>query len=864
MSLAPGVRLGPYEVLGTLGSGGMGEVFRARDTKLHRDVAIKVLPAAFAQDQERVARFRREAQVLASLNHPNIAAIHGLEDGDGIVALALELVEGEDLAERLKRGSIPVEEAIAIAKQIAEGLEEAHDHGIVHRDLKPANVKLTPHGAVKILDFGLAKAYAGDAGTASDSGLSQSPTLSRQMTEAGIILGTAAYMSPEQARGKPVDKRADIWSFGVVLFEMLTGKRLFVGETVSDTLAAVLKSEPDWNALPQGSPDAVRRLLSACLEKDPRRRLRDIGDLDLILGSEPPAPVARLVPTRRSWLAWVVTCVAAAALGGWIARTATPSLELPVRRFELGAPEGASRGLNSAALSPDGTKLTFVAGGRLFVRELRSLDARAVAGSEGANRPFWSPDGQWVAYGVGRRLWKVPAGGGAPVAITDLPEPFSGAAGGAWGADGRIVLTTGFSGLLEVSDRGGDLRVVLPVDPKTDVDFHEASALPEGRGVVFYVHAQPGRPGSVEVFDGTKRKLVLQEPGLVMDTPVYSTTGHLLYRRSPTNPGIWAVPFSLSRLETTGAPFLVVTGHEIPSVSREGTLAYSPGGSEFGLAARLTWVDRSGAVLGRIGEPDTRMTSLALSPSGRQVAVTAGDVDETIWVYDLAQGTRTKLTMEPGLNSRPAWFPDGVRLAYESRANLASDLPRIHVREIAGAPTALVEGESPSVSPDGRYVVYQTYGGRGDIRLLDLERKGAPASIADDPRADEASPVVSPDGRWLAFTSDASGRAEVYVTSFPDGRRRRQVSTGGGLLPRWRPDGRELYFLDGDSLMAVSFTSATGVAGTPARLFTAPRLSAGFDAAPDGKRFLVLRTEEDKRSPRATLVQNWFAEFRSK
>ncbi len=534
MTLSPGTRLGPYEIASPLGAGGMGEVFRARDTKLNRDVAIKVLPAAFAQDGERVARFRREAQLLASLNHPNIAAIHGLEESEGVVALALELVEGEDLAERLTRDAIPIDEAIAIAKQIAEGLEAAHEKSIVHRDLKPANLKITKDGTVKILDFGLAKAYGSEAEAAASEGLSQSPTMSRQMTEAGVIFGTAAYMSPEQARGATVDKRADIWAFGVVLFEMLTGKRLFTGETVSDTLAAVLRQEIDWNALPASTPPGLCRLLERCLDRDSKERLRDIGEARIALERRlgPPDTVRASSGVRA--LPWVIALSATiVALALWALWRPAPQPAPPLRvSAELGAEASLANEFGPAAiLSPDGRLLAFVAsqsaGERplLHLRRLEQLDAAPLSGTEGARDPFFSPDGEWIAFFADGKLKKVSVSGGAAVTLCDAED----ARGGTWAEDGTIFFTPQPGvGLSRVSSAGGTPQTLTTPDPASQENTHHwPQALSGGKAVLYTAGIRGNFEDAslvVHTLEGDTRK-VLHRGGY---HGRYLSSGHIL------------------------------------------------------------------------------------------------------------------------------------------------------------------------------------------------------------------------------------------------------------------------------------------------------------------------------------------------
>jgi len=680
MSLAPETTLLHYRLVEKLGAGGMGVVWRAVDTTLDREVAIKVLPEAFALDAERLARFEREAKLLASLNHPNIATVHGLHESRDVRFLAMELVAGEDLAERLARGALPVDDAFGIAHQIAQALEAAHDSGVVHRDLKPANVRITPAGAVKVLDFGLAKAFA--AGSAERAASpSHSPTITSVGTLTGVILGTAAYMSPEQAKGKEVDRRADVWAFGVVLYEMLTGRRLFDGETISETLAAVLMKEIAWDALPADTPPRIRRLLRRCLQRDPQSRLRDAGDARLLIeevlaGAD--REEVRQRPRYGSAFLWAASVFAAVATGVALDRfVPRPVPARPLRKFELSVPD-----VERARISPDGRRLTYVSSGKLWVRDLDRLEARPLEGTEGAGVFFWSPDAAWVAYLADGKLWKVPAGGGKPTMICDLPGPegFFGRAGGVWERDGTILFTTDRTGLLRVSAQGGDPKSVLEPQPDEETAFHGVNALPDGRGVVFVVHRTgEGRPkwDTLAAYAAGKntKKILLQVEGQWLMGPVYSSTGHLLYRREPDNPGIWALPFSPSELEVTGEPFLVAPNGKYPSVAEDGTLVYISGGGE--REVQPAWVDRGGKLLGTIGEPQrVNRWSLALSPDQGRVALTLGDGDESdVWVYDAIRGTRARLTSTRDATN-PAWSPDGKRIIYHRGKSTADgDLP---------------------------------------------------------------------------------------------------------------------------------------------------------------------------------------------
>jgi serine/threonine protein kinase len=585
VSLALVTKLGPYEILSPIGAGGMGEVYRAKDTRLDREVAIKVLPDALSRDPERLQRFQREAKVLASLNHPNIAAIYGFEEVDGKAFLVMELAEGETLAKRIKNGPLPIDDALAVGKQIAEALEAAHEKGIIHRDLKPENVKITPAGKVKVLDFGLAKAVA-PADEQSRSRLLNSPTITvgHSPTVAGVILGTAAYMSPEQARGKPLDKRTDIWSFGVVLHETLTGQRVFAGETISDSIGAILHKEPDWATLPSEMPPTIQLLLRRCLTKEPSKRLRDIGDARIELENAIADPTssslglahavvaAESVRGHRrtrgafSTVAALVVVAAIAAVTGWSLR---PDPEAPVRKFSI-TPEDyePSRGI---AMSPDGRKIVYVAANHLWVREIDRLEPRELPGTDNATQPVWSPDGSQIAYATENKLWQIPSRGGTPTTIGTLPSAMLSVGGLSWLRDGRIMIATGNTGLHEVSARGGEIRTILDVDPATEEDFHHAAALPGGRGVLFTIHRKGGGPDQIDLWTPTGRKTLLEIEGERFDDPIYSPTGHILYARSTTTPGLWALPFSLSDLDVTGEPFLVASDAGRPSVSRDGT-----------------------------------------------------------------------------------------------------------------------------------------------------------------------------------------------------------------------------------------------------------------------------------------------------
>ena len=876
-----GRALAHYRITAAIGAGGMGEVYRATDTKLGRDVALKLLPEAFAADPDRLARFEREAKVLASLNHPGIAHLYGfestrLEGGTTVHFLAMELVEGEDLAERLKRGPIPVDEAVAVARQVAEALEEAHEKGIVHRDLKPANVKVTPDGRVKVLDFGLAKAFTGDTAAGSSADLSQSPTLAQTGTAAGIILGTAAYMSPEQARGKAVDKRADVWAFGVVLYEMLAGRRLFEGETVSDVLAAVLTREPDWRALPPSTPPSVLRLLHRCLERPVRKRLQAIGEARLVL--EDPGPEgsgsAGTAPRWRRVAAAIAGGLALFA-AGWLLRPSPRAEEAPLRKVDLSLGELGGR----PVLSPDGSRVAYVADGRLLIRGLDRFEALDLSDADDVSYPSWSPDGGHLAYVRHGRAWTVSSDGGRPTELGAVPADLVGSGGSAWTSDGGIVLAGSDTvGLWEIPVGGGGGREILKIDRATEADFHEIAPLPGNRGLIFTVHRKGGPADSIALLAGGARRVLVSVPGEGLTAPLYSPTGHLVYERETTNPGIWAVPFSLERLETTGAPFLAVPGGSSPSVARDGTLCFVRREDR---PIELVRVSRGGAVETVAELAGTRTAQLAsrptlagyralaglsLSPEGTRVAISVG-APGPLWVYDLERGSLSQLTGGAFAITRPVWTPRGDRVVYASardarlwnlssrRADAAGEEERLSTSDEVQAPLAL--------SPDGRSLVYLE--GAAPTRGNLFERSpeaSAEARPLFPSRAWGMAASFSPDGRWLAYESVESGRSEVYARPFPEGENRLQLSTEGGETPVWSRSG-EVFYHAGGGLYSVS-VAARGdalVGSKPALLFRTggeSRLAPVFDVTPDGQRFLMLRS---RGSEHVSLVFNWRREL---
>ena len=871
MPLTIGACLGAYEITGTIGAGGMGEVYRARDTRLHRNVAIKVLPAAFTDDRERLSRFEREAQLLAQLHHPNIATVFGLEESMGVRALVMELVDGEELSARIARGPIPLDEVLPIAKQIADALEAAHEHGIIHRDLKPANIKVRPDGAVKVLDFGLAKALD-PAGTSNPS-VEHSPTLTARATQMGMIIGTAAYMAPEQARGKAVDRRADIWAFGVVVYETLTGRRAFAGDETSDVLASVLRQEIDWSALPADTPPRFRRLLERCLDRDPKRRLRDIGEARVTLtevepsdssagalasAQKPPVnPVLNRVARWRVapwlWIAVAVGCLLTGlAVGAFVgARRGDSSVaaDRPVRTMIVPA---AGRTLEDRqAISPDGKWIAYTAGGILWIRNLAELEPREVKGSEGARRPFWSPASNSVAYAAQGALFKVSADGGTPVELCEITGgDFT---GGSWSASRGLVFTSSRanwnSDVMRVSEDGGTPEPFTQADAsKSERRLADPHFLPDGRSLLYTIVTFDSNDGEIAVErDGIRTLLGLGDRST---EPAWSPTGHVIFTRTTgVDSALWALPFSMTTMSSTGQPFRIAAGGAGASVSATGSLAYGLRRPE---AQSLARVDRTGRSLGVIAESRSEISEPKLSPDGRLVSAGVNLGSVSVWETERGVETRVTADDEPALHGR--WLAGkSLEIIYPRLGKAGGTWVRRP--DGSGSPRQLLAQAAlaADVSRDGRYLAYylvdpQT--GR-DLWAKELDKAGD-GFVVLRTRANEARPQISPDGKFLAYQSDASGRWEIYVMPFPKGDGRIRVSTDGGQHPAWNPKGGELFFISGDDMMAVNVTlQPTLQTGRPQRLFggrdvgtllTRPRyLEAFYDVAPDGRSFVVVK-----------------------
>jgi Tol biopolymer transport system component len=898
-----GQTLSHYRITAALGAGGMGEVYRATDTTLGRDVAIKVLPPEVAQDPERLARFRREAQLLAALNHPNIAAIHGLEEADGKPFLALELVEGEDLKERLARGAIPVHEALEIAEQIAEALEEAHGKGIVHRDLKPANVKLTPDGKVKVLDFGLAKAWGGDAGSGGSSiDLSQSPTLARTGTLAGVILGTAAYMSPEQASGKGADKRADIWSFGVVLFEMLTGQSLFSGETASEVMASVIKEEPSWDRLPPDGPPAVTRLLRRCLRKRPRERLQDIGDArleiqDVRSGTTVEAQASsgdvdavrrmeRRGRTRERWI-WATALVVAAGLASFVGYrhlTEAPQPR-PAAHFVLDTPEDLAFGpWSPVAVSPDGRQVAVQgrdrSGGdqQLWLRPLGSTEARPLPATLGAEGGFfWSPDGTELAFSAQGELRKITLSTGTVQRLCKLPQ--NAFDGGTWSTNGTIVFDDGGPNarLYSVPQSGGEARPFLTLDKSRGESAHRwPQFLPDGRHLLFVVGGAGDQTGLYATsLDSPDEQRRIRPGGARYQ---YVPPGYLLAVQDGT---LTAQRFNLRKLAVQGEPVPIASSVAVFSqvrtwgwfsASATGRLAWLSGHSD---DTRLEWVDREGRRVATLGEAG-RYGQIVLSPDDKRVAAEIAGADGRfdLWVVDVARGVPSRLTTDPANDRDPVWSPDSQELVYSSDASGDQNLVRVGLQgSEPPAPLAGGIGQTPGDRdiakawlPEGNTLLYLTIGAERTLWKVSLDGKGTPEPLEKGFYVDQ--PRVSPDGRWLAYISQQSGRFEVYVEPFGRQGERVRVSVDGGAQPRWRGDGKELFYLSLDGgLMSVSVRAgATSVeVGLPTTLVRARDLQtvvlgpdfSDYSVSADGQRFLVKRPAEGGERPRIHVLLDW-------
>jgi serine/threonine-protein kinase len=890
-----------YKILDKLGEGGMGEVWRAEDTKLGRQVAIKVLPEIFTSDGERLARFEREARVLAAFEHPKIASIYGLEDFEGRKFLVMQVAEGETLAERIDAGPTAVDQALKVALQIAEALEAAHDKGIIHRDLKPANIKLSPDGQVTVLDFGLAKALE-STGAASGSGpqsLSLSPTMTAEMTGMGVLLGTAAYMSPEQARGESVDRRADIWAFGVVLMEMLTGNRVYAGKTLSDTLAGVLAREPEWDDLPGDTPAPVRRLLERCLEKEAVQRLQAIGEARIAIekyiedpaGDEIQGETTQTPPSWKRLLPWVVAGAASLALTaspfvlGSRGGTANQTMRLDVAVSEdpLFVTLGAS-----VVLSPDGSKMIYVAEGEsersMSVRSLDQLKGTPIVSGASADvpyHPFFSPDGQWIGFVTPTELKKVPITGGTPIKLSKVNR----SRGASWSPDGTIVVSPERgSGLFTVPAAGGELQPLTTVDTENSEVTHRWPQVVPGNQVIFTTVLQGSNSADESVIESvsleTGERKVLHRGG---SYGRWVPSGHLVYVRENT---LFAMPFDVKKMEATGSPAPIVQGVTSSdasggaqiSFSNNGTLAYVSG--EIGVPEYpIKKMDRNGVVSTLWEEPGT-YANPQLSPDGRRLSMTVlRDGNWDVWIYDLERTVATRLTFHDGYDGDQVWSPDGQYITFSSDRD-GRENPYRKRADGSGEAERLAEIDhdfwASSWTPDGKWILGEIQGDTFDIWAIPADGSGEPeVYLATD--FFDRFPKISPDGKWVAYMADESGRSEIYVRPFPFAPGKWQVSDGGGTWPAWSPDGSELIYRDEDGLMSATVTTENGSfkAGRPKPLVSgglstnqggiavAGSIFSDYEITPDGESFIILQGGEGlSNQNNVTLVTNWFEVLR--
>jgi len=880
MALATGTKLGPYEITGAIGAGGMGEVYRARDTRLERIVAVKILPDHLSDRAELRERFEREARTIASLNHPHICVLHDIGQQDGTDFLVMEYLEGETLAERLKRGPLPIAQVLQYAIEISDTLDKAHRKGITHRDLKPGNIMLTKSGT-KLLDFGLAKLRGPQGPVASLSAL---PTEGSNLTAQGTIVGTLQYMAPEQLEGKEADARTDIFAFGVVVYEMATGKKAFEGKSQASLIAKILETDPPpISSLQPMTPPALDRVVKRCLAKEPEKRWQTASDLceelKWIAEESTTRAAFAAVPAasrRKNWLKtalWSAAALGTSFIVGFTVWSLKPAAPKPVTRFAMSLPRRLSLLDSAIAISPDGTRLVYAAGTsnlstQLYIRQMDGLEARPIPGTEGGGNPFFSPDGQWIGFATFGELMKVSLSGGAPVSLG--PVNFAGFSGASWGSQGRIaVVPQAGSPIQQIPDTGGNLQPLTRLE-KGEAGHRWPEFLPDGKSVLFTVGAGTATKIAVQSLgSGEHRDLIAAG-----DFPRYAFSGHLVYLQGAN---LMAVPFDPQRLAITGAAVPVIEGVQAASggaaysISSTGTLIYIPGSAQ-AAGLKLVWVDRKG-IEQPVNAPPHNYVLPKVSPDGKHVAAGIEEADSQIWVYDLGRDTLTRLTFEGSSNIDPVWTPDGKRIVFKGTGNRLFWQPAdgsAGAEALTGSELA-ANNVPGSWTPDGQVLTFMEINPDTGYDVYTLSLKdGKPQPFLRTPSV-ETAPRFSPDGRFIAYASDESGRIEIYVRSYPGPGGKWQISSEGGSEPVWNPKGGELFYRAGNKMMAVDVTvQPTFSAGKPRTLFEGPYLPTprsfpDYDVSPDGQRFLMLKPSEQTSSlTQIVVVQNWFEELKQK